>query len=109
MKTRIIIALSLVLPVLVHSQIDDAALAFPGASNSIPVPQGWLQSPSRALVLDIRHQFLEPSARRDAGEFVMTVLNLLVNANYNVGLSDDYILDEIKYYRSNLAKKPRPG
>jgi hypothetical protein len=33
------------------------------------------------------------------------VLNVLLEANYHVLLSDEFILDEIKYYRTNLTRE----
>jgi hypothetical protein len=74
-------------------------------TNSPSIPDGWLQSPSHELVLDVRHKWFEFGARQDACEFLATLINLLAQANYTVHLSDDFIQQEINYYREYLNQE----
>jgi hypothetical protein len=69
------------------------------------VPVGWLQLPARDVVLDLRHQALEYGCRKEAGEFLISILNLLVQAGYTVRLSDGFLLEEINYYVLNQEKE----
>jgi len=68
-------------------------------TNLPAVPEGWLQVPSHEVILDVRHKWFEFSARQDACEFLATLINLLALANYTVRLSDDFVRQEINYYR----------
>jgi hypothetical protein len=68
-------------------------------ANAPVAPDGWLQLPSHEVVLDVRHKRFELGARQDACEFVATLINFLAEANYTIDLSDDFIRQEINYYR----------
>jgi hypothetical protein len=68
-------------------------------TNAPVAPDGWLQVPSHEVVLDVRHKWFEFTARQDACEFLATLINFLAQANYTVRLSDDFIRQEIDYYR----------
>ena len=97
MKRMIVLGLALLLPAMVRGGTGETTAGPKPGTNGTAVPEGWLQLPSRELVLDLRHESLEYGARRDAGEFLDAVLNVLLEANYHVLLSDEFILDEIKY------------
>lgn len=105
MKRMIVLGLALMLPAMVRGGTDETTAGAKRGTNATAVPEGWVQLPSRELVLDLRHESLEYGARRDAGEFLLAVLNVLLEANYHVRLSDEFILDEIKYYRTNLTRE----
>ncbi len=105
MKRMIVLGLALLLPAMVRGGTGETTAGPKPGTNGTAVPEGWLQLPSRELVLDLRHESLEYGARRDAGEFLDAVLNVLLEANYHVLLSDEFILDEIKYYRTNLTRE----
>jgi hypothetical protein len=104
MKLTTLLGLALWLPFVVRGGAAEAIDASSAAANSPAIPDGWLQLPSRELVLDIRHKSFESGARRDSCEFLAGIINMLVAANYTVRLSDDFVQDEIKYYRDNLDK-----
>jgi hypothetical protein len=74
-------------------------------TNGMAVLEGWLQLSARELVLDLRHESLAYGARQGAGEFLAALLNLLLGADYTVRLSDEFIHDEIAYYRANLSRE----
>jgi hypothetical protein len=65
--------------------------------------------PSRQVVLDLRHELLEYGARQDAGEFLAAILNVLLGANYTVRFSDEFIQNEINYYRANQSRETPVG
>jgi hypothetical protein len=77
--------------------LEGAEAASPGTNS--PVSDGWLQLPSHEVVLDVRHKWFEFGARQDACEFLATLITFLTQANYTVRLSDDFIRQEIDYYR----------
>jgi hypothetical protein len=101
MKATILFGLLVLLPLIVCSGTSAASEGTNPATNVTVLPEGWLQLPTRELVLDLRHESLEPGSRRDASEFVAAVLNVLLGANYTVRLSDDFIRGELEYYRGN--------
>jgi hypothetical protein len=105
MKPLILLALALSLPPMGCAGIDETAEAPRPATNVMAVPAGWLRLPSQDLVLDLHQDSLEYGARQDAGEFLASVLNLLLRANYTVRLSDRFIQDEITYYRANQSRE----
>ena len=70
-------------------------------TNPSAVPVGWLQAPSREIILDFQQKSFEPGARRDSCEFLSAVVNSFLSANYTIRLSDDFIQSEIAYYRQN--------
>jgi hypothetical protein len=72
-------------------------------STTIPTFQDvCAQLPTRELILDLEQESLRYGARLDASEFLASVLNVLLKANYRVRLSEQFIESEIKYYRENL-------
>jgi hypothetical protein len=101
----VVLGLLLLLPAMVRGGTGETTVGHAPGTNGTAVLEGWLQLPSRELVLDLRHESLEYGARRNAGEFLDAVLNVLLEANYHVLLSDEFILDEIKYYRTNLTRE----
>jgi hypothetical protein len=105
MKTMILVGMAILLPAVVRGGSDPTPAGTQPGTNATAIPQGWLQLPSRELILNVRHQSLEYGARPDAGEFLVAVLNVLLQANYTVRLSDDFMLDEINYYRANLSRE----
>jgi len=99
------LGLVLLLPAIGRCGTNQASEVTSPATNAVAVPESWLQLPSRELVLDLQHESLEYGARRDAGEFLATLLNVLLGANYKVRLSDEFIQGEIKYYRENQSQE----
>jgi hypothetical protein len=104
MKTTLI-GLALLLPLISRSANGEATGATNQPPTSVAVTDGWLQLPSRELVLDVQHGYLEYGTRRDAGEFTAAVLNVLLAANYSIRLSDEFIQGEIDYYRAHLNQE----
>src|SRR5579859_1029094 len=96
---------SLVLALVGFVTGSEASDATSAASNATALQQACLQLPSRELILDVRHESLEYGTRRDAGEFLAAVLNVLLTANYTVRLSDDFMQSEVNYYRANLSRE----
>jgi hypothetical protein len=96
-----LIGFVLLLPVMGRSGTGEAIGGTSQPTTAVAVSEGWLQLPARELVLDVQHGYLEYGARRDAGEFMTGVLNVLLAANYNVRLSDEFIQGEIGYYRAH--------
>jgi len=107
MRLTTFLGLALLLPQL-DCRSANVAVANSSTTNATAVPDGWMQLPSRELVLDVRHEPLDYSARQDAVEFVAAVLNVLLGANYTVRLSDKFVQSEIKYYRENLNQEKPP-
>jgi hypothetical protein len=105
MKLTALIGLALLLPAIGRTSTSEVNQVTSPATNTIAVPEAWLQLPSRELVLDLQHDSLEYGARLDASEFLAAVLNVLLAANYTVRLSDDFIQGEIRYYRENLSRE----
>ncbi|HYG35273.1 MAG TPA: hypothetical protein VEC99_10840 [Clostridia bacterium] len=108
MQLLIILGLMLVLPLGTCGGAPEDLAATSAGLGTLALPEGWLQVPSREVVLDLRHESLEFGGRQDAGEFLAAVLNVLLGANYTVYLSDGFIRDEINYYRSHLSRE-RPA
>lgn len=86
------------------SQAEPPGDAAP-ATNCVPVPAGWLQVPGREVVLDFRAEGVQYGCRQDEGEFLLSVLNALLQAGYTVRLSDAYLQDEIVYYSLNQERE----
>jgi hypothetical protein len=105
MKLTTVLGLAILMSPLCRSRAAGPTLETNPGTNVTAVPEAWLRLPSRELVLDMQHESLEYGARRDASEFLASVLNVLLGANYAVRLSDDYIQGEIKYYRENLNRE----
>jgi hypothetical protein len=106
MKPITVLALMLLLQLAGLRGVVEAREEEPLLTDNLAVPEGWLQSPpSRELVLDVRQEGLEYGARRDACEFLTTLINKLLGAGYTIHLSDDFIQREIKYYRENLNRE----
>ena len=103
MKLKYFLTVVLLLPFDTRSGTNQPVAGISSGTRATAVPEGWLQLPSRDLVLDVQHEFLEYGARRDSGEFFAAVLNVLLAANYNVQLSEEFLQGEIKYYKSNLS------
>jgi len=99
--TLLFVGLGLLLPGIACGQATTVATTGT-PTNAAAVSDGWLQVPGRELVLDVQQDSLEYGARRDAGEFIAAVLEVLLGANYTVRLGDQYIQEEIDYYRENL-------
>jgi hypothetical protein len=94
-----LVRLALALMFITAAGILEGAEATSPDTNSPAVSDGWLQLPSHEVVLDVRYKWFEFSARQDACEFLATLINFLAQANYTVRLSDDFIRQEIDYYR----------
>jgi hypothetical protein len=108
MKLTTLLRLALLLPAIGRSGKSEATEGTSPATNAIVsrvAPEAWLHLPSRELVLDVQHETLEYGARLDASEFLASVLNVLLAANYKVRLSDEFIQGEIRYYRENLSQE----
>jgi len=95
---KLTLPVSLLVLTLIAGSVLEAAEVSP-ETNAPVAPDGWLQLPSREVVLDVRHKWFEFGTREDACEFVATLINLLTEANYTVRLSDDFVRQEINYYR----------
>lgn len=104
MKLLSFLGLALLVPCFGHADTS-VTKDVSAATNVVEVPDGWLQLPARELVLDVRQDPLEYGVRRDSGEFISSVLNVLLRANYAVRLSDEYIQGEIQFYRANLSQE----
>lgn len=105
MKLMFVLALALPLPPFCPAKAGETTNVTPPLTNALALPQGWLLTPSRELVLDVQQIGLEYGARQDASEFVAGVLSVLLGANYNVQLSDEMLQGEINYYRANLTRE----
>lgn len=104
MKLTLLIQL-LVLTLIAGGDIVKAAEVRSLETNALVASDGWLQSPSHEVVLDVRHKWFEFGTRQDACEFVATLINLLTEANYTVRLSDDFVRQEINYYREYQSQE----
>jgi hypothetical protein len=105
MKLTTLLALALLLPAIVGSATSEATEGIGPATNATTVPEGWLQLPTRELVLDVQQESLQYGGRLNASEFLAAVLNVLLQANYKVRLSDEFMQGEIKYYQDNLTQE----
>ena len=105
MKPTTFLGLALLLPQMACCGSSDSPEGTSSMTNATRVPEAWLVLPSREVVLDLQHESLEYGARRDASEFLASVLNVLLGANYTVRFSDRFIEGEIKYYRDNLSQE----
>jgi hypothetical protein len=90
---------ALVITFIAGSGVLEAADVTSPETNAPVALDGWLQLPSHEVVLDVRHKSFEFGTRQDACEFLATLINLLTEANYKVRLSDNFIRQEINYYR----------
>ena len=90
------------LPVRVLSAISAAA-----AEQA--VDPGWLKVPAPELVLNVRHEGVKPSARRDAGEFVLMVIRELTHKGFTVHVSREYLAQEIAYYEKFADEERYPA
>lgn len=104
MKLSLVIQ-ALVTTLIAGSGVLEAAEVTGPETNAPVAPDGWLQLPSHEVVLDVRHKYFEFGARQDSCEFVAAVINTLLQANYTVYFSDDFIKQEINYYREYLNQE----
>jgi hypothetical protein len=82
----------------------------PAADEVSPSPAGplnWLYLPDKSIVLRVRHEKLRPECRNDAAEFVQTVFNEFVRADYTIQLEREFVESEVAYYRANLTNENR--
>jgi hypothetical protein len=103
MNLIILIGFSLLLPMFARGGGAESNQGAGSVTNVLAVPDGWLQLPSHELVLDLEHESLDYGSRLNASEFLGSLLEVLLKANYKVRLSDAFIQREIKYYRENLS------
>lgn len=83
--------LCLLLPAL----LAEAATVQPAASSAAPL--------GRDLVLLVKHEKLVPACRREAGEFVQSVLQELSLKGYTVHLAREFVSAECDYYRAHAT------
>jgi len=69
-------------------------------TNVASAQTGWLQLPSKAVVLSIHHEPLVPACRHQASQLTLFIIQELVHADYTVYLSSSFTDDEIRYYKS---------
>lgn len=70
------------------------------------VPPGWLTLPHNALVLDVRHEDLEPGCDQRAGELTQSILDELLNSGRKISFTREFVQAELDYLRANLETDP---
>src|SRR6185369_942194 len=79
-----------------------------GAAEQIVYP-GWLKVPKPELVLHVQHEDIKPSARRDAGEFVLMIMRELIRSGFTIHVSREYLAQEIAYYEKFVNEERYPA
>src|SRR5258706_9654110 len=85
---------------------SDSMLSKLGLDKTNALPgTGWLNLPSRELLLEIHGGALTHDCRREANELRFFLFRELIQAGYLIHLAPCFVDDEISYYELNSPSK----